>query len=219
MFFRCITQDMAAILNSSIFDLLPKDAYLAGGTAVALYFGHRLSVDFDLFTHQGFNSLDVSAAVSEKLGPNFNITKNRITENTLVISLDKTVFSLFTYQYPLLDKPVVIKDIPVPVASQLDLSLMKLIAILQRGNCKDFIDLKALIVQNNYTFKDLAEKLYCKYKIGSEMHLQLKKALVYFDDAEKDLNISLYSESKKIFETLKKDDWDTVKIFLRNFVR
>ena len=52
-----------------------------------------------------------------------------------------------------------------------------------------------------------------KYNIGNEMSLQLKKSLVYFDDAEKDLNINMYSENKKIFETLKKEDWQTIKRF------
>ena len=81
------------------------------------------------------------------------------------------------------------ENIPLPVASQLDSSLMKLVAINQRGSCKDFVDLKILIEQNNFTFRWVAEKLTGKYNIGSEMYFQLKKSLVYFDDTEKDLNI------------------------------
>ena len=45
MFLRCITQDMATILNSEVIEYLPRDVYLAGGTAVGLYFGH--DSDFD----------------------------------------------------------------------------------------------------------------------------------------------------------------------------
>ena len=33
-----------------------KDFYLVGGTALALYYGHRLSVDLDLFSTVNFNS-------------------------------------------------------------------------------------------------------------------------------------------------------------------
>ena len=55
MFLRCITQDMATILNSNIVAYLPKGVYLAGGSAVALYFNHRLSVDLDFFTPEEFN--------------------------------------------------------------------------------------------------------------------------------------------------------------------
>lgn len=50
MFFRCITADMAAILKSPFLKELPPQTYLAGGTAVALHLGHRLSVDLDFFT-------------------------------------------------------------------------------------------------------------------------------------------------------------------------
>jgi predicted nucleotidyltransferase component of viral defense system len=219
MFLRCITQDMAAILNSEVIDYLPKDVYLAGGTAVALYFGHRLSFDLDLFTPMGFDSLELSTIISKKLKSDFRVTKSKITENTLVINLNETGFSLFTYQYPLLNTPITMNNIPIPVASHLDLSLMKLIAINQRGTCKDFIDMKSLIETNNYTFKWLANKLSEKYNIGREMELQLKKSLVYFDDAERDLNIHIYSENRKIFEVLRAEEWEATKVFFERFVK
>ena len=218
MFLRCITQDMAAILNSNAIACLPKDVYLAGGTAVALYFGHRLSIDLDFFTPEEFNSLDLSTIISGKFKYSFKVTKSRITKNTLVMNLNETGFSIFTYKYPLLNNPATMENIPLPVASQLDLSLMKLVAINQRGSCKDFIDLKILIERNNFTFRRLAEKLPGKYNIGSEMYLQLKKSLVYFDDAEKDLNIYVYSEDKKSFEILEEKDWEATKIFFEEFV-
>ena len=219
MFLRCITQDMAAILNSEVIDYLPKDVYLAGGTAVALYFGHRLSFDLDFFTPMGFDSLELSTIISKKLKSDFRVTKSKITENTLVINLDETGFSLFTYQYPLLNTPITMNKIPIPVASHLDLSLMKLIAINQRGTCKDFIDMKSLIETNNYTFKWLANKLSEKYNIGREMELQFKKSLVYFDDAERDLNIHIYSENRKTFEVLGVEEWEATKVFFEGFAK
>jgi hypothetical protein len=50
------------ILSSSQRDLLPivklfrKEFYLVGVTAIALQFGHRQSIDFDLFTSKSFGS-------------------------------------------------------------------------------------------------------------------------------------------------------------------
>ena len=218
MFLRCITQDMATILKSNVVAYLPKGVYLAGGSAVALYFNLRLSVDFDFFTPEEFNSLELSAIISEKLKSDFKVTKSKIIKNTLVMSLNEVGFSLFTYKYPLLDDTATMENIPIPVASQMDLSLMKLVAINQRGTCKDFIDLKSLIEANKYTFKCLTEKLSEKYDIGNEMHFQLKKSLVYFDDAEKDLNIQMYIENKRIFEILSKKEWQTTKGFFEEFV-
>ncbi|MBU4067194.1 MAG: hypothetical protein KKH17_02720 [Proteobacteria bacterium] len=78
----------------------------------------------------------------EKFKSSFKVTKSRITKNTLVMNLNETGFSIFTYKYPLLNNPATMENIPLPVASQLDLSLMKLVAINQRGSCKDFVDLK-----------------------------------------------------------------------------
>jgi len=117
----------------------------------------------------------------------------KISENTLTVNLNEAGFSLFTYKYPLLDATVTMENIPIPVASHLDLSLMKLVAINQRGTCKDFIDLKILIESNAYTFEWLTLELSEKYNIGKEMELQLKKSLVYFDDAERDLNTILFT--------------------------
>jgi hypothetical protein len=34
--------------------MAPKGFYLAGGTALAIHYGHRLSVDLDWFTPQSF---------------------------------------------------------------------------------------------------------------------------------------------------------------------
>ncbi len=210
---------MAAILNSELIRHLPKDVYLAGGTAIALYFGHRLSIDLDLFTPVSFDSLELSNIISNRLKSDFQVTQTNITEKTLVINLNDTGFSLFTYPYPLLNDLVTMEAISIPVASQIDLSLMKLIAINQRGTCKDFIDLKTLIEANNYTFIELAHGLFEKYTIGKEMEIQLKKSLVYFDDAERDLNIRVYNKNTKLFESLGQDDWKATRLFFENFVK
>jgi hypothetical protein len=67
MFFRCITPDMATILKSDFMNVLPRQTYMAGGTAVALYFGHRLSVNIDLFTPSDFDSLQVFHDLDERM--------------------------------------------------------------------------------------------------------------------------------------------------------
>ena len=47
--------------------------YLAGGTALALQYGHRESVDFDFFTETPFSTEEILNQLSEK-----NNTKNPI---------------------------------------------------------------------------------------------------------------------------------------------
>jgi predicted nucleotidyltransferase component of viral defense system len=90
---------------------------------------------------------------------------------------------------------------------------MKLIAINQRGSCKDFVDLKTILTHSSESFSELVVLLQKKYHIGEEMTLQLKKSLVYFDDAERDLNISLYNERAGTFQILDKKTWQDIKRF------
>lgn len=59
------------ILDKPRLALLPglaafkKQFYLAGGTAAALYLGHRDSVDFDFFTEKAFNHSELLSQVKE----------------------------------------------------------------------------------------------------------------------------------------------------------
>lgn len=43
-----------------------NDFYLVGGTALALYFGHRLSVDIDLFSTTEFRNESLIAPLEKK---------------------------------------------------------------------------------------------------------------------------------------------------------
>lgn len=219
MFFRCITPDMAAILKNDFMNSLPRQTYMAGGTAAALYFGHRLSVDIDLFTPAEFDSLQVFHDLNENMRGLFEkVTLHKLEKNTLVASLKDTGLSLFSYPYGLLREPTPVPGILVPVASVLDLTLMKLIAINQRGSCKDFVDLKTILTHSSESFSELVIQLQKKYHIGEEMTLQLKKSLIYFDDAEEDLNISLFNEETGTFQILDKKTWQDVRRFFEELV-
>lgn len=65
------------------------DAYLAGGTALALRMGHRISVDFDFFTRKDFNeSLFIKKLVS--LPIHFQL--ERSGKGTILGYINKTRF-------------------------------------------------------------------------------------------------------------------------------
>lgn len=44
-----------------------KGSYLAGGTALALQIGHRISVDLDFFSEKEFNEQALSAELSQTI--------------------------------------------------------------------------------------------------------------------------------------------------------
>jgi hypothetical protein len=50
MFYKAVPQYVASLIGKLNSFSLPNNTYLAGGTAVTLYLGHRVSVDLDLFT-------------------------------------------------------------------------------------------------------------------------------------------------------------------------
>ena len=51
-----------------------NDFYLVGGTALALYYGHRLSVDLDLFSKTDFDTEAVIAAIGNAF-PEFRYSR------------------------------------------------------------------------------------------------------------------------------------------------
>ena len=74
-----------------------KDFYLVGGTALALHYGHRLSVDIDLFTDQPFDSTQVGAYLTAELG----LTESTIEENTVLGRVEGTKLDCLAHQYPM----------------------------------------------------------------------------------------------------------------------
>jgi hypothetical protein len=51
---EAIPASVATLLNEIHTRPLPVDTYMAGGTAVAIYLNHRVSMDIDLFTEKEF---------------------------------------------------------------------------------------------------------------------------------------------------------------------
>ncbi|MBW6485792.1 MAG: nucleotidyl transferase AbiEii/AbiGii toxin family protein [Syntrophobacterales bacterium] len=219
MFFRCITADMATILKNPVIRELPPQTYLAGGTAVALHLGHRLSVDFDFFTLQDMDSLQWFHELQKAFSGIFRLSAVKIEKNTLVANMNSTGFSIFTYPYPLIEEPGADTALPVLLASLRDLALMKLIAINQRGACKDFIDLKCIMEKTGLTMDALMRDIRRKYSVGEEMLFQLKKSLLYFDDAERDLNVNMFSAKSGRFEPLADDAWIAVKRYFEHMLK
>ena len=57
-----------------------------------------------------------------------------------------------------------------------------------------------------------------KYTVGEEILFQLKKSLVYFEDAERDLNVNMYATDSGCFERLADDTWRAVKRYFKDRV-
>lgn len=181
MFEQVLSKDAKkslAVLGKS---RLLQDAYLAGGTALALQMGHRISVDFDFFTGKKFNG-NIFVRKLKKLIPDFRL--ERTAAGTLLGNINKIRFSLFFYDYPLLFKKHSFSGI-IKIADIKDIAAMKIAAISDRGTKRDFIDLYFITKIEKILSLDEILRLYDKkFGLLKQNKIHILKSLVYFDDAE-----------------------------------
>src|SRR3989338_9590962 len=168
--------DLAALIKSGIL----KGFYLAGGTGLALHFGHRESFDLDFFCENNFNEDQKLAAISS-IG-NYSLEKKET--GTLTGNFQNTMLSFFYYPYPLLESSTMWDEIEI--ASVIDIACMKLDAAATRGSKKDFIDLYMITQQGGYALSQLLIAFGRKYARVQYNLMHVKKSLVYFADAESD---------------------------------
>lgn len=180
---------------------LPKNSYLGGGIAVALHLGHRRSLDLDFFTPSQFMESQWEQKLKQELG--FKLIKR--DWQTLIGTASDVKISLFGYKYKLIGKTM--KLYQIKVASLADLSAMKLDTIIGRGTKRDLIDVYFLA--QKFGFDKLFEYYDKKYKNFKEREIMIKKALVYFDDAETD----------EMPDMLVDTDWEKIKGWLNDKTR
>lgn len=191
---EALTQNTKSILESLDRAGLIKDFYLAGGTALALYYGHRFSIDLDWFSENFSYSPDFRKKLSE-LG---KLSIDNEGEKTFNGVLNGVKISFFEYPYLLIFPKINYRD-DIYLASRPDIAVMKLEAVARRGTYKDFLDLYFLLQE--YSLDDLLSFLREKF-VGIEYNeTHLLKSLTYFEDAEK----------SEFPEMIKEVKWEEVK--------
>ena len=211
MLYKAIPASLAALLKETRLFNLPGNTYLAGGTATAIYLGHRISIDIDLFTEKNF----IPAPIISEIKKYHDVTVTNLAEkNTLSAIIDGVKFSLFTYPYPLLADCIYNQDFDIYLASPIDIAAMKIVAINQRGTAKDFVDLKGLIENNNFSLNYLIEQVSRKYGLSENYSYQIRKGLVYFDDARNGLGDIIVVKDDRT-ERINKNDWTQIELFFK----
>jgi len=191
-------ENLALLGRSSILG----DAYLAGGTAVAMQLGHRISVDFDFFTTKDFVPKIFSARLS-RLG---RFDEEQASKGTILGKFEEIKFSLFVYKYSLLFP--LLKYRSLNIADIRDIAAMKIDAIATRGLKRDFIDLY-FICKFGYRLPEILNFYDKKYKNLASNFIHIQKSLVFFDDAEPD----------EIPIMIKPVKWGDVKKYFKSVVK
>ena len=152
--------------------------YLAGGTGLALQFGHRLSLDLDFFSPEQFD--EETLLQHAQALPEFALVSR--APFTLHATVGGTKVSFLGYVYPLLFPTRRFED--VAVADSRDIACMKVSAIASRGTRRDFVDL--YVASQQYGLQEILQLFAQKYAQTRYSKMHVLKSLTYFGDAEKD---------------------------------
>jgi len=152
-----------------------RDLRLVGGTALALQYGHRQSVDLDFFGRLPEEKEELIDVV-RRAG---NVTVLNRSKIILQLIVNQVKVDFVDYsRYPWIDEPIIGDGFVL--ASDKDIAAMKVNAIIGRGTRKDFIDLYVLL--QHYSLAEILGFYQQKYPEYSEYRALL--SMTYFDDAE-----------------------------------
>jgi hypothetical protein len=156
---------------------------LYGGTAIALYLGHRESIDFDFFTDQTFQPEDLLAKFHFlREAEILQTQRDTLTVLTAGDGNDshRVKISFFGgFEFGRLKDPERTADGVLEVASLQDLLAHKLKVLLQRVEIKDYLDIDAILEKG----LDLAQGCVGAQALFRAFAPQeCLKALTYFND-------------------------------------
>jgi hypothetical protein len=151
--------------------------YLAGGTALALQLGHRISRDFDFFSCETFDEEGLLQRMQDA-----GVSLVSKAPETLHLQLLDIKVSFLGYRYPVLFPFG--SWMSLRVADPRDIACMKISAVAGRGSRRDFVDL--YVTARQYGLPHLLELFRQKYAQLDFNLLHALKSLTYFTDAEKE---------------------------------
>ena len=175
-----------------------KDFSLVGGTALSLLYGHRVSVDLDLFSNKPFENASIITALEKKFKSSF---VNRSTNPRFGIFgfVEDVKIDIIRHPHLLIRSELTIDDIRM--FSTEDIIAMKVQAILGRGKKKDFWDVAELL--EHFSIPDFIH--FHREKFATQnLLITVPHAITYFADAE---------ESEDPI-SLKGQTWEAVKEFI-----
>jgi len=146
------------ILSGLQVELLPlvrlfkREFYLVGGTAIALYIGHRRSIDFDLFKYSVLHPKSIITKVNS-FGLPYLVTR-RVSEQ-MNMTINEVKFTFFEYPFQLDAKNGFEDCLRMPAL--IDLAAMKAYALGRRSKWKDYVDFYFLL-RDHFSIDEISER-------------------------------------------------------------
>ena len=171
---------------------------LAGGTALALYLGHRVSVDLDLFTPESFDEKQLEFSLRHKYGFQTKFTAQHTLKGTIGgVKIDCIAHRYKSLRPPHMESGLRLYDME-------DIIAMKLAAISDDGyRLKDFIDMAFL--STRFSLDSMLRCFERKFPFSNV--LGPVKGLLYFDD----INFG-----EKVFIPAYEYSWENIALRLRD---
>ena len=183
---RILPRDAAATWRA-ITPVVPRGAYLGGGTAVAVHLAHRMSRDLDFFFHHESIDLDELARRLSGTGP-FAVTERAPGTLNGVFSATRVQFLHADQVRPqrLLEPTQPFAGLEIAQIS--DLLAMKLNVIGDRGELRDYFDLMTIEQRSGRTADEglalFLERCQPEFPGPAVDHIML--GLGYFEDVDPD---------------------------------
>jgi len=151
---------------------------LVGGTALSLRYGHRSSIDLDLFHHEIFDHKNIESELIREFGSDFDYESGH--KNLGIFCYIQKVKVDIVY-FPYLPIAAIEVEDKIRFYSIADIAAMKIQAILGRAQKKDFWDLYEIL--QHYPLRQLID--WHKQKYPSQMlAISIPNAITYFADAD-----------------------------------
>ncbi|MEI6596274.1 MAG: nucleotidyl transferase AbiEii/AbiGii toxin family protein [Bacteroidota bacterium] len=180
-----------------------RQSFLVGGTALSLKYGHRISIDLDLFYTDELDKAKIFEELHEIFRENFDYRGNPNSFG-IFCHIYNIKVDIIKYPHKMIHEPEIFDDIRIYHSD--DIVAMKINAILGRGKKKDFWDIAELT--QHYSIGKMIELHQNKYP-SQQLLISTPTALTYFDDAND-------SEDPV---SLKGQTWESVKQTISKAVR
>jgi predicted nucleotidyltransferase component of viral defense system len=175
---------------------------LVGGTALSLKYGHRKSIDLDLFSIESFDNEIVLNEIRDFYKSDF-IIEGKPAKFGIFGFIKDIKIDIVHYPHSNI-RPLYVAD-GVRMFSDEDIMAMKVKATLGRGKKKDFWDIAELL--EYYTVEDFVKFHKEKYDTQNLL-ITVPQAISYFADAE---------ESEDPI-SLKGQTWENIKASIQEKV-
>jgi hypothetical protein len=170
MHFEALSESAKKVWEKCLF--LKEDFYLAGGTALAMQIGHRISVDLDFFSPE-----PIKKNIIPKIESIFETTVtplvNTKDETTVMVRGVKMTF--LHYPFPLLGERI--PTYIVSLAGVPDIASMKAYALGRRQSFKDYVDLYFVFKKALVSIEDCIKDSLTKYGDAFNDRLFLEQLL------------------------------------------